>query len=832
MKPPNVVSKVPHGFTLILGTLFISFGMLACSSGDSGGGGGITAAGTAVSGTASAPGGTVAKAEPASLLKWFASLFVSESRAQAVNGFVGVANVPVLAFNADIQGEPIPHNIAGLPDPVIIAQTTSAANGSFTLNLPTGFTPAINTVVQAATTATPVGIKTAGNAIHAFLIGNPVDVDPATEAALEALVNYMAAPPGPIPTDAFTSSELAQLEALVRAEVAARLSLVGSTTTDTVTNILALAGLQTLIADALAAIDGAGQDPLTILTTALPNGTVSTHYNAMLRAIGGTGTQTWSVVLPGIGVLPVGLTLNNAGLVTGMPTTSGLFNFTVQVSAPPPQVTMKNIRLFVTAGGVPSTAFPLVVSGDQRYLQDQKGVPFPILGRTAWFITSLSETDYKMFIDDTAAKGYNAIEFHVVNHDERGNHPPYDGNGALPFTKRLDGSPWLGHLGYPDPNSQAPDFSQPNETYWTHVDGLLAYAESKGILCFVFPAYTGYQGLAQGWMVEMVANGVDKMTAYGGFIANRYKARGNIVWMLGGDYGTGVNDFKTPPGPDELGVEQAMLAGMKSVGGQASANFSAEWESDSIYTDQADATLRAAGTLQGAYSHGGNVNTYTRNGYGGFDSDGTTPHAVMPTFLLEEPYDEEGPDGNNVNSAATQPVRRYQWWGWLSGIGGYISGNGCVWPFNPPNLSPYPFCQDGWKAHLNTQGAQDMERLNAFVRSIAWFNLVPSGLNGMKILVPSVTPPPVSNGNYVAAAATLDGTLLVAYVPPEHLGPIDIDMTAMSGPTRARWFNPASAAYAAYTVIGTFANTGTRSFTPPGDNGTSFTDWVLLLEKQ
>src|SRR6266850_8253147 len=47
-------------------------------------------------------------------------------------------------------------------------------------------------------------------------------------------------------------------------------------------------------------------------------------------------------------------------------------------------------------------AFPLVDSVDHRYLQDQKGVPFPILGRTAWFITSLSDTDYKSFIDDTA----------------------------------------------------------------------------------------------------------------------------------------------------------------------------------------------------------------------------------------------------------------------------------------------------------------------------------------------------------------------------------------------------------------------------------------------
>src|ERR1043165_8151571 len=63
-----------------------------------------------------------------------------------------------------------------------------------------------------------------------------------------------------------------------------------------------------------------------------------------------------------------------------------------------------------------------------RYLQDQKGMPFPILGRSAWFITSLSETDYKTFIDYSVAKGYNAIEFHVINHYSRGNHPPFGGN--------------------------------------------------------------------------------------------------------------------------------------------------------------------------------------------------------------------------------------------------------------------------------------------------------------------------------------------------------------------------------------------------------------------
>ncbi|MBS0180933.1 MAG: DUF4038 domain-containing protein [Nitrospira sp.] len=480
----------------------------------------------------------------------------------------------------------------------------------------------------------------------------------------------------------------------------------------------------------------------------------------------------------------------------------------------------------IPAGSPPVAAplpvFPLTVSDNHRYLQDQNGVPFPILGRTAWFITSLSETDYKRFIDDTVAKGYNAIEFHVINHDGRGNHPPFGFDNTLPFTKKLDGSTWDGSLG--SNNDQAPDFSQPNEAYWANVDAFLTYAESKGVLCFLFPAYTGYGGGSQGWMVEMVANGPTKMQAYGRFISNRYKTRGNIVWMLGGDYGTGGFQFTA----DQLAGEKAMLSGMQSISGQASRNISAEWTSESIYTDQTDPTLRAAGTLEGAYSFSGAVNLYTRNGYGPFDSDGTTLHSVMPTFLLEEPYDQEGPDGNNINGSATQPVRRFQWWGWLSGIGGYISGNGCVWLFNPPKHLSLSFCSDGWQAHLNTQGAQDMARLNAFVRSIAWYNLVPSGLDGMKTIVTaggsqSVLP------DYVAAAASPDGTLLVAYVPPDHTGPITIDMTVMSGQTQARWFNPATAAY---TVIGTFANTGTQTFIPSGNNSTGFTDWVLLLERQ
>jgi hypothetical protein len=453
----------------------------------------------------------------------------------------------------------------------------------------------------------------------------------------------------------------------------------------------------------------------------------------------------------------------------------------------------------VVASTAISPVFPLTISSNQRYLRDQNNVPFPILGRTAWFITSLSQTDYRAFIDDTVAKGYNAIEFHVINHDPRGNNPPRNGNGDLPFLQELGGTAWSGTL-YPNygNNTQAPDFTSPNEAYWSHVDALLAYAESKGVLCFMFPAYVGYPGTDQGWMNEMVANGPTKMQAYGAWIADRYKNQKNLVWMAGGD----MYSFDA----SQRAAESSLLTGLKSIANQQSVYFSAEWERGTIATEQPD--FGSQMTLNGTYANSTDINNQGHRAYS---------TSVMPAFLLEQPYDEEGLDGNGVNLDATQPVRRFQWWGLLSNIGGYISGNGYVWTFNPD-----------WQNHLNTQGAHDMARLNAFVRSIVWNNLVPSGLAGMRPLV-TADGGSLNSSDYVAAAATPDGTLLVAYVPPDHTGSFMIDMTAMIGPVQARWFNPTSGAYIS---IGTIMNSGAVTFTPPGDNGTGFHDWVLILEKQ
>ena len=323
-------------------------------------------------------------------------------------------------------------------------------------------------------------------------------------------------------------------------------------------------------------------------------------------------------------------------------------------------------------------------------------------------------------------------------------------------------------------------------------------------------------------MHEMVANGSARIQSYGPWIANRYRNQKNLVWMLGGD----MQAFD----PVQTAVEAALLNGLKGVPEQQSTLFSAEWSSNSISTDQP--TLGSEMTLNGAYSWSGDVSLHGRRAY--------AYNPIMPAFLLEEPYDQEGPDGNGVNPNAIQPVRRFQWWGWLSTIGGYIAGNGYVWRFRTSTLwnslsnvrryilgrGSTQSLRSSWLPHLDTQGSLDMARLNRFILSVAWYKLVPSGLNGMRTLITAGGSSADSN-DYVAAAAALDGTLAIAYIPPAHSGTIAFDMAALSGPTRARWFDPTSGAY---LDIGTLPNAGARIFVSPGMNAAGDRDWVLVLD--
>ena len=119
--------------------------------------------------------------------------------------------------------------------------------------------------------------------------------------------------------------------------------------------------------------------PLAILTTTLPNGTNGGFYFQQMMVNGGQPPHTW--YLPqGASVLPPGLGFNTNGVLSGVPTTNGLFNFQVAVFVNNPyQAATQSLSLTIappplhitTVSPLPNAtqgvfySFPLSASGGQ-----------------------------------------------------------------------------------------------------------------------------------------------------------------------------------------------------------------------------------------------------------------------------------------------------------------------------------------------------------------------------------------------------------------------------------------------------------------------------------
>ncbi len=98
---------------------------------------------------------------------------------------------------------------------------------------------------------------------------------------------------------------------------------------------------------------------LQITTAQLAGGAVAGSYNATLSASGGSTPYTWSLAS---GTLPNGLTLNAAGSISGTPSLTGSFSFTVQVKDATAQSASKNFSINV-ASPVPTVAITSPASG-------------------------------------------------------------------------------------------------------------------------------------------------------------------------------------------------------------------------------------------------------------------------------------------------------------------------------------------------------------------------------------------------------------------------------------------------------------------------------------
>ena len=85
--------------------------------------------------------------------------------------------------------------------------------------------------------------------------------------------------------------------------------------------------------------------PLTVTTSSLPVGIVGNLFNRTLIATGGIPPYIWSITS---GNLPDGLNLNSStGVISGLPTTEGSYNFVVQITDTVASTAIKNLSIII-----------------------------------------------------------------------------------------------------------------------------------------------------------------------------------------------------------------------------------------------------------------------------------------------------------------------------------------------------------------------------------------------------------------------------------------------------------------------------------------------------
>lgn len=432
--------------------------------------------------------------------------------------------------------------------------------------------------------------------------------------------------------------------------------------------------------------------------------------------------------------------------------------------------------------------YPLKNSANGRYLVDQNNAPFLLIGDTAWnLVVNISEAEAALYFANRQAAGFNAVMMDLLcgaYTEARADSSTYD--GILPFTAHITPASY--------------NLAAPNETYFAHVDRILNLAASYGLTVFLGPLDTGSYYRPEG-SPTMQDNGVQGCRAFGQYLGDRYKNFPNIVWQHGGDYS---DEFWEDGDP----YVTAVALGIKDS------------DPNHIHTIELISTTGSLDNpnwipivkLNGAYTW---RPTYTQvlTEYNRVD--------VLPVFVIEDHYEDEilGSPPENVELGTPLVNRRQSYWTMTCGATGKHFGNRYIWRFH-----------SGWQSHLNTRCVVELGYMKTLFEARRWYDLVPDQTHlVMTAGYGTFTwAGKVSESDYATAARTLDGSLVVAYLPT--IRTVTIAMASLSGPVTARWYDPTNGTY---TSIGTaLRNFGERSFTPPGANSAGDGDWILLLETQ
>lgn len=442
------------------------------------------------------------------------------------------------------------------------------------------------------------------------------------------------------------------------------------------------------------------------------------------------------------------------------------------------------------------------VSPNHRYLVDGNGVPFLIVGDAPQTLTvNASTSDTASYLANRRRYGINSLWINALcNWPERCREDGATFDGITPFLTKGD-------------------LSTPNPAYFARVDEIIRLAATSGMVVFLDPIETS------GWLGILRANGLSKAFAYGQFLGSRYRDFPNIIWMNG-------NDFQTWRDTNDDALVQAVARGIRNADPTHLQTVELNYLTSGSLDDPSWAPLI---DLDAAYTY---FPTYAQ-----VLTEYDRP-SFKPVFMVEAAYEFEHIPG--TDGGATKNLRKQEYWSMLSGAAGQLYGSAVTWRL-----------EAGWQSRLDTPGAKQLRYMKDLFAPLRWYELVPdqnhtiliSGYGSMSEragdfaaylgagprhgfrwfnLVKNYTGwGSVTYNDYAPAAATQDGSLVIAYIP--SIRPLVVDMSKLRGPVRARWYDPTDGNY--HDVAGSpFAATEAKEFDPPGKNAEGDGDWILLLE--
>jgi hypothetical protein len=400
-----------------------------------------------------------------------------------------------------------------------------------------------------------------------------------------------------------------------------------------------------------------------------------------------------------------------------------------------------------------------------------------------------NNSDIDTYLSDRASRGFNLIWVAVADnayHDPVGSQK-----------NSLGQDPW----------GRDADFTNEGPSYWAHVDYVIRRAAVYGITILAGPAFAGAFGGCDesgGYCPDIKSASDAVMTDYGVFLGNRYKSYPNIVWLIGGDANISREGsaFYNKLNDLALGIKSAdpnhlmvVEAANDKTGGEASWKYfgGASWlDVSTIYTtcfcpDFATHTMQVLSQSSSGYSGG---------------------HA--PFFVVEDWYEGE-------HNTTPRELRQEAYQSILNGAyAGGMFGNNAILAFSAT-------CCDTmgrtWQSQLNSPGTLGREYLGRLMRSREHWKMVPDLSHAV------VTGGYGSGTTLTTTSRTSDGQTIIAYVPNGISTTLTVDMskiTSVSSQANCWWFNPRDSST---KLIGTYANTGRRDFTPPDSD-----DWVLVLD--